>query len=340
MRKTILIVSLLLCFLLAGCGGKADSQSAEAFQKIEVGMFQSYEIDSSGKLWVWGTTVGREKNVPEGAKNEDYPLPEPVVLAENVAAVSSGETFVLILKNDDTLWGCGTYPGSDSEDEIIAEPVKLADNIKSISAEGQRLMAVDGDGKLWDWGRANRVEQDGGVYSLERPVELMDGVSRVFTSDSRAMVLKTDGSLWWWRPSSFEDFITEPVKLMDKVSFAAAGDDVFAAIDSSGKLWRWDSPNADPRLAAENVSFVAVDAVVSHGDVLVYISGGELWADGYTFDTGENADSPVKLLDGAQEAAFCGGTLIALDAKGTLHGWGDNDLLNLAGCDEVHTAQS
>lgn len=338
MRKTILIVSLLLCFLLAGCGGKADSQSAEAFQKIEVGAFQSYEIDSSGKLWVWGTTVGREKNVPDSAENEDYPLPEPTVLAENVAAVSSGEVFVLILKNDGTLWGSGTYPGSDSEDEIIAEPVKLADNIKSISAEGQHLMAVDKDGTLWDWGRANKVEQNGGVYSLERPVELMKGVSRVFTGSSRALALKTDGSLWWWRPSSFEDFITEPVKLMDKVSFAAAGDDVFAAIDDSGRLWRWTDPDAEPTLAAENVSFAAVGAVASR-DVLVYISGGELWTDGYDFSTGESAGSPVKLLDGAKEAAFCGGTLIALDAKGVLHGWGDNSLHNLAGCDEVHAAR-
>ena len=313
---------------MSGCSGSKQ----QSYQKIEIGPFQSYEIDENGTLWVWGTTVGRETNVPEGAKNEDFSLTEPTALAENVAAVSTGETFVLILKKDGTLWGCGTYPGARTENNVISEPQKLMDNVKSISAEGLRLMVVDKSGNLYDWGRTDSKDS-----SETRPVKLMDGVNRVFASDARALIIKPDGSLWWWVPSSFEEFITEPQELMTDVVFAAAGDEVLAAISGDGKLWRWDDPSADATLVAENIAFAAVDTVPGN-DVVVYITNdGELWSDSYDFETGTPVTSPVKLLDNAKEAALCGGNLIALDNDGVLHGWGSNDLFTLSGCDVIHT---
>ena len=332
MKKAIPILCLLLClsgFLLSGC----SSSKQQSYQKIETGPFQSYEIDENGTLWVWGTTVGRETNVPEDAKNEDYPLPKPTALAENVAAVSTGETFVLILKNDGTLWGCGTYPRRYTDKEsVVPEPQKLMDNVKSISAEGLRLMAVDKSGNLYDWGRTDSKDS-----SETRPVKLMDGVDKVFTSDTRALIIKPDSSLWWWNPSSFEEFITEPQKLMKNVVFAATGNEVSAAISGDGKLWRWDDPSADATLVAENIAFAAVDTVPGN-DVVVYITkDGELWSDSYDFETGTPAATPVKLLDNAKEAALCGGNLIALDNDGVLHGWGNNDLFTLSGCDVSHT---
>lgn len=332
MKKAILILCL-SCFLLSGCSGVKQ----QSYQKIETGMFQSYKIDKNGTLWVWGTTVGRETDVPEGAKFEDYPLTEPAVLAENVSAVSTGESFVLILKNDGTLWGCGTYPGTGTKDNILSDPQKLMDNVKSISAEGLRLMAVDKNGTLWDWGRTNVNDLSSSVHHETRPVELMDGVDSVFTSDSRTLFIKPDGSLWWWRPSSFEEIITEPQKLMSDVVLAAAGDDVFAAISDDKKLWRWDDPSADAVMVSENIIFAAVDSVAGN-DVLIYITGdGELWSDSYDFETGMPVTAPVKLLNNVKEAAFCGDSLIALDNDGVLHGWGSNSLFTLSGCDIIHS---
>ena len=304
----------------------ACAKTAPAVTAIEASELHNYAIDEEGTLWFWGTTLGRGTPVDDHPKVEDCLSPEPQKLMEDVQDVSAGEAFTLILKNDGTLWGWGTY--ADTQERL--DPAKkLMDNVVQISAEGSSLYALDENGILWDWGTASRIphpEAGNNVYELSRPTQVMENVREISASDFGVLCVREDDSLWSLSHSNNAE------KRMDNVSSVFAGTYLSAAIDANGTLWVWGEA-ADITELAQDVLMAAVERMgtEAHHDTLLFVTQDHtLWLQGYDIRTGQYENIPIPLMDGVKSVSLSSSHVLVLTTAGEIMAWGDNSAAALA----------
>ncbi len=85
-------------------------------------------------------------------------------------AVSAGDGFTAILKNDGTVWtwggnafgqlGDGTYT-----DRSSPEQVKNLSNVIILAARDYHVLVVKSDGTVWAWGSGGNGELGDGVFA-------------------------------------------------------------------------------------------------------------------------------------------------------------------------------
>ncbi len=321
----IVMAIVLICVSVCACGSTRGGVEHAAAVEAENG--QSYILGSDGALYFRGSAPWQT----EGSESRR--------LAENVSQVSAGEQFALILKNDGTLWGWGSYGDGG---EVLAEPEKLADGIVKISAAGYYLLALDGDGVLWDYGHTEKKplpDKGSGVYELERPVRAAENVKAFSAGETCALIVSEGGELWRWSS------MAEPEMLIDGgIADAAAGNGVFAAVREDGTLLLWgesgallspghgDSSDAlELRSGVKTLCLRTMTDGERSGDTLLCITdGGELWLYGFDVRTGA-AGEPVRLMTGVVSVSAGSGHVLAADSEGVLYGWGRNGSGELTG---------
>ena len=104
-------------------------------------------------LWAWGwNSYGQ---LGDGT-NENSNIPIPVEIGVSWAAISTGDSHSMALKNDGTLWAWGRNDSGqlgDGTNEDNNAPVQVGDtNWGTVSAGGYHTLALKNDGTLWAWG--------------------------------------------------------------------------------------------------------------------------------------------------------------------------------------------
>ena len=112
----------------------------------------------------------------------------------------------LILKNDNTLWGCGyNYYGNlglgDIADrKIFTKVTTNADNIKQVYCGYSHTFILKNDGTLW--GTGNNYSGQLGLgdghdrYAFTQITTNIDNIKKVYCGGSYTIILKNDGTLW------------------------------------------------------------------------------------------------------------------------------------------------
>ena len=112
----------------------------------------------------------------------------------------------LILKNDNTLWGCGyNYYGNlglgDIADrKIFTKVTTNADNIKQVYCGYSHTFILKNDGTLW--GTGNNYSGQLGLgdghdrYAFTQITTNTDNIKEVYCGGSYTIILKNDGTLW------------------------------------------------------------------------------------------------------------------------------------------------
>jgi len=228
----------------------------------------------------------------------------------NVAYVSAGNGYVMIIDTGETLWGMGYNSSGQLGDGTTMywdRPVRVMENVASVSASKTGLgltLAIRTDGSLWAWGaNATGGLGIGIAYSTSNPnpVQVMENVAAVSTSNETVMAITTDGVLWGWGWNIYGQLgdgragiahfnNPTPVEIMDGVIAVSSGGLHTVAIRFDGSLWAWGS-NARGQLG-----------------------------DGTTI----NRHSPVKVLDNVVEVSAGSEHTIAIRADGSLWAWGSN----------------
>ena len=122
-------------------------------------------------------------------------------------AISGGDSHVLGIKLDSTLWawgensngqlGDGTF--NTSQTPILISSAKW----KSISAGNQYSMAIKADGTLWTWGFNYFGQLGNGASMVSENTPAKVGVDKTWiaikaSQNNHSLAIKSDHSLWAW----------------------------------------------------------------------------------------------------------------------------------------------
>jgi alpha-tubulin suppressor-like RCC1 family protein len=272
---------------------------------------------------------------------------------ESGSILSSGYGNTYIIKNDGTLWGCGSqYVGNGTgykEEQI--EFVKILDNVRSVSSGGsQARVAVKKDDTLWVWGSMEGYP-DGGTSldpTLLYPTKLdIEDVKSASVSDRYILALKNDNTLWICGDMYTGDGTNEKAlskdgfeKIAGNVIDMFADNDTVFYIKDDNTLWGYGDNNHSQLGNMESVKEDVLTPVKILDDVKqictnygVSVIGAirldnslYLWGDGgfYTEEYGwiEDAGSPYKAMDNVKTSVVDSEEAFIVKTDNTLWTWG------------------
>ena len=228
-----------------------------------------------------------------------------------MAAVAAGENYSLALKADGSVWawGINTF-GQLGNGSADAEPVNVQDRPKAhpkpaqvqglsrivaIAAGASHALGLDAEGTVWAWGLGNQGQT--GFPELKEPSAYFletgpDGKPRQKDIEVRKRE--------WTRATPSR------VAGLGKAKASAAGDNSSLALATDGTVWAWgaNTPRKSDQLERALRGQEAEDTQLG------------LMA----------SSRPVKVPELASVAAIGVGRFggMALQADGTVWGWGDN----------------
>jgi alpha-tubulin suppressor-like RCC1 family protein len=213
-------------------------------------------IRENGTLWAWGSNSdgqlgdGTATTVDSWNRVTDNDRHSPVLILDDVIAVSAGDSHSMAIRRDRSLWAWGENSSGQIGDSTTTSrhsPVRIMDDVVAISAGVHHSMAIKGDGTLWVWGENRRGELgDGTTTAHYSPVQILDDVIAISAGNHHSVAIRTDGSLWAWG-ENFEGQIgngtttrqLSPIKIMDNVIAISASGSHTMAIKADSSLWAW-----------------------------------------------------------------------------------------------------
>ncbi|AEC03000.1 fimbrillin family protein [Parasphaerochaeta coccoides] len=188
-------------------------------RSVSAGGYHTMILKTDGTLWGVGYNDNGELGIGTSGDMGNERTPVQVWdstngsrFMTNVAAVSAGWDYTMILKKDGTLWGTGhNYYGQlgigGTTDISTPEQVKASTadndfmtNVKAVSAGQEHTMILKKDGTLWATGDNQHGQLGIGNYEAKDtpvPVSSMGNqVAAVFAGELHTMILKKNGTLW------------------------------------------------------------------------------------------------------------------------------------------------
>ncbi len=246
---------------MSGCSGSKQ----QSYQKIEIGPFQSYEIDENGTLWGCGTYPG--------ARTENNVVSEPQKLMDNVRSISAEGLRLMVVDKSGNLYDWGRTNSKRLSGSIFLEtrPVKLMDGVGKVFASDARALIIKSDGSLWWWVPSSFEE------FITEPQELMKNVVFAAAGDEVLAAISGDGKLWRW-----DDPSADATLAAENIAFAAIdtvpGNGVVVYITRDGELWSdsYDFETGTPAATPVKLLDNAKEAALCGGNLIALDSDGVL----------------------------------------------------------------
>lgn len=224
-------------------------------QSISVGTYHTAAIQTDGSLWIWGCnhegelgngiTGNDEGYIWDSWGGDDYPIQTvPVKIMEDVSAVSCGNEFTAIIKNDGSLWmwgrnGHGQIGNGTTEN--VTTPVKIMEDVVAVCAGLQHTTALQSDGTLWAWGNNDYYLETNNDSLL--PVKILDNVVSISEGAHNTAAIKDDGSLWMCGWISYDGLNASTndtmIQVLPQVSSVSLGYSHYGVIMPDKSLWMW-----------------------------------------------------------------------------------------------------
>lgn len=228
----------------------------------------------------------------------------PTFLSNSWSQLSVGNSHVLALKSDSTLWVWGRNNYGQLGDATLIDknsPVQLGTSSWTIvSAGSDYSMGITTDNKMFSWGR-----NDLGILGDDRPAKsnFWKDISIGFNT---TLGIRYDDTLWAWGQNTsgkLGDGTTinrsSPVQIgTNSWTNVATTSVTSAAIKADGTLWAW----------GRNQTGQIGDGTTIDKSSPVQVAGNQLW-------------SKVSM---ASAALSTGAAVMAINRTGQLFGWGIN----------------
>lgn len=363
-RKLVLILLLALCVCACAGASAAEPEGKSGYSTVAAGDWHSLAIDGQGRLYTWGSNCfgqlgnGKRTSLDYDAikvvKNADVYTPTRLQLKpeKRFVHVAAGAMHSLALADDGMLYAWGNnYYGQlgIGTQEIQTKPVPVMSGVRYVSACDNTTVAVRTDGTLWIWG-----QQDPGMYGEPTniyyiydagdprnfaPRRVASGVVKAVADPTCILYIDEAGQLWGIGRRSYlgvgdqdqRSYETEPVRILANVADVIQG----YAVDANGDLYTWGANSYTPTRVMGDVARVFSNKLILKRDGSLwewgrnvvgwdhYQSDGSSFGGVYFYDNGRTSDEMVRVLDRVRYADS-GMHFLAMNADGTLYGWGCN----------------
>ncbi|HUP31168.1 MAG TPA: hypothetical protein VM122_13400 [Usitatibacter sp.] len=327
---------------------------------VSAGWGHTAAVTRDGSVWAWGDpfAVGATGNIVDGTS---FARPYRIPGLDRARAVSAGNGYTLVLRDDGTVWAWGTnrYGQLGVEgitDRIAPAPVPGVTGIKAISAGDSQALALREDGTVLAWG-AN-LEGQQGVGSTGGPlaphtVPGLPAIAAISSGAAHVLALTASGELWGWGSNwrlqlgLAQSFASSPLRLpgLPAIQAMDAGAGFTLAVPG-GRVLAWGE-NGFQQLASGPSPFenrttpgavlglpTNVSAIACAGRAsFALLSDGALWAWGSNESallgrapTIRSTAAPVEGLPPLASVAASGiaSHALAIDREGRLWAWGAN----------------
>lgn len=190
------------CGQLGNGTGDSASQPVQILEsgvkKVSLGNLFGLALMEDGSVYGWGSNSSRETGYEKNG--EIVPtLLTPVLVTDHVKDISTGSTHSCILKEDGSLWTCGSNLFSQTGVAGASENglTRILTGIRSVSAGSKHNFAVSNDGAVYTWGYAlfGQLGQNS-PERIEVPKETSFDYVSVFACYDNTFGVASDGSLY------------------------------------------------------------------------------------------------------------------------------------------------
>jgi alpha-tubulin suppressor-like RCC1 family protein len=247
-----------------------------------------HAIKTDGTLWGWGRNV----NGQLGNNNRtSYSSPIQIGSLTNWKQLSTGgSSFMLAIKTDGTLWGCG-YNGTgnlgNGTSSDYSSPIQIGSlsNWKQVSAGGTNSVAVKTDGTLWAWGNNFQgqlgINSNSNFYSSPIQIGSLTNWKMVSAANASCLAIKTDGTLWGWGDNGYGELgnnnrtqYSSPIQIGSLTNWKSVSCGyTSAAVKTDGTLWAWGS-NQYGQLGIGNTTYYSSPIQIGSLTTWKQVSGG------------------------------------------------------------------
>ena len=213
-------------------------------------------LKEDGTLWGWGQNDDYELGQGQGNNYLSQLTPIQIGTDNHWVDVTVTVAGTLALKNDGTLWGCGS----------LGVMVNIGQNVYVTLTQGQSnnwakiktglsfILAQKNDGTLWAWGQNNYGQLGMGNFDMVYafPFQITTDTWKDFAAGSlRSYGIKTDGTLWAWgrnQEGQLGDGTFENRNVPTQIGsdnnwdrIYAGGNTTTVGVKTDGSVWVWGS---------------------------------------------------------------------------------------------------
>lgn len=238
--------------------------ATKTFRLISTYNYTSAGIDTTGKLWTWGSNQYGQLGI-----NSIICRSTPVNVggtARTYCKISSGSSFMTSIDKDGNVWcwGLNNY-GQLGDNSIVCRstPVSVQGEKKTFAkiSSGSHTVALTLSGIAWAWGVNTSGCLGTANTTSRRTPTMVSGVGKTFCEISSSgynhtLAIDKDGKLWAWGANTYgglgDDTNTSrltPVNVCGNKTFCQISTGYYfsSAIDYKGQIWTWGY-NADGAL--------------------------------------------------------------------------------------------
>jgi alpha-tubulin suppressor-like RCC1 family protein len=274
-------------------------------------------------------------------------------------SVSNGETHVMGIKPNGTLWGWGRENLNGNGGNFTSQPQQIgtATDWKSVHAGIDHSLGIKDSGILWGWG--SNLDGNLGIGSAIQsslvPVQVGTATWKTVSSGGRhSLGIRTNGTLWGWgwnENATVGDGTTinrtAHVLINSSTNWKMVSCNLFRsmAVKEDGTLWGWGSNSVPLGITSETggqaliliPTQIGTDTdwktiVVTFGHFLGLKNNNTLWAwgggdKGQLGNGSTNASFLPTQVGTDTDWAFIEGdakSSFAIKTNGTLWAWGEN----------------
>ena len=312
---------------------------------IDIGNDFVVALASNGTAWSWGQNDAGQLGIGS-MSGENHPTPTKVNATVRFQSLSVGDSHVLALASDGSVWAWGANGLGQLGDEGTADqPTPVAVHglsnrtVRQVAAGGNTSYALTSDGAVYAWG-ANTAGMLGDASltagdsrSIPTKVSALDGVfaERIFAGEGTVAVISGDGSVWMWGENS---------NLQCGVS---TGQDLFTPTQKVAGTGELQYRARTVALGLYHTAILATDGMILNFGLNTSGQFGNTAVSAvpsYLLKGSKCTD--VTAMQGVVDIAAGREHMLALTADGTLYAWGSNSAGQLATEEETnrHTPQA